>query len=83
MKTATETSTAGLNERVELSMKLTVQEKLILLEAIRSNISRQLETVETFHGTHAATSSLENVGRLTRIERTLEKLQPKRFDLFA
>ena len=82
MQTATD-STAGLNERLELSMKLTVQEKFILLEAIRSNISRQLDTAETFHGTHAATSSYDNIGRLTRIEKTLERLTPKKFDLFS
>ena len=85
----TKTATANLNAKLNFNIKLTVQEKLLLLSAIRANIKQQLDLAETFHGEHYAASSFENVGKLTRIEQALasthpkqEVTQEKKFDLF-
>jgi len=85
----TKTATANLNAKLSFNIKLTVQEKLLLLSAIRANIKQQLDLAETFHGEHYAASSFENVGKLTRIEQALasthpkqEVTQEKKFDLF-
>ena len=90
LSTETRTATAGLQEKLSFNIKLTVQEKLLLLSAIRSNIKQQLEYAETFHGEHYASTSFENVGKLTRIEQALSKTFPKqeitsdkKFDLYA
>ena len=90
ISTETRTATAGLHEKLEFNIKLTVQEKLLLLSAIRDNIKQQLEYAETFHGEHYASTSFENVGKLTRIERALSTTFPKqelssdkKFDLFS
>ena len=87
--TETRTATANLHDKLNFNIKLTVQEKLLLLSAIRTNIKQQLDMAETFHGEHYAASSFENVGKLTRIEKALEIAHPKRevtsdkkFDLF-
>ena len=89
ISTETRTATAGLNDKLNFNIKLTVQEKLLLLSAIRDNINKQLEFSETFHGEHYASSSFENVGKLTRIEKALILTHPKvelsadkKFDLF-
>ena len=90
MQTETRTATAGLNDKLNFNIKLTVQEKLLLLSAIRANISQQLESAQTFHGEHFASSYYENVGKLTRIEKYLILSNPKdevssdkKFDLFG
>ena len=77
LSTEKRTATAALNEKLDFNIKLTVQEKLLLLSAIRDNINRQLESAETFHGEHYAGSSFENVGKLTRIEKALTLTHPK------
>ena len=89
LSTETRTATAGLNDKLNFNIKLTVQEKLLLLSALRENINKQLEFAETFHGEHYAASSFENVGKLTRIEKALTLTHPKeeiksdkKFDLF-
>ena len=89
LSTETRTATANLNAKLNFNVKLTVQEKLLLLSAIRANIKQQLDMAETFHGEHYAASSFENVGKLTRIEQALAATHPKqevtsdkKFDLF-
>ena len=89
ISTETRTATADLNDKLDFNIKLTVQEKLLLLDAIRSSVAQQLESAQTFHGEHFATSYFENVGKLTRIERALILTHPKeevtsnkKFDLF-
>ena len=89
ISTETKTATANLNAKLNFNIKLTVQEKLLLLSAIRANIKQQLEYAETFHGEHYAATSFENVGKLTRIEQALTSTYPKqevtpdkKFDLF-
>ena len=89
ISTETRTATAGLNDKLNFNIKLTVKEKLLLLSAIRDNINKQLEFAETFHGEHYSTASFENVGYLTRIEKALTLTHPKveissdkKFDLF-
>ena len=89
MQTKTRTATANLQSKLNFNVKLTVQEKLLLLSAIRDNIHKQLEFAETFHGEHYASSSFENAGKLTRIEKALMLTYPKdevsadkKFDLF-
>ena len=86
----TRTATANLNAKLNFNIKLTVQEKLLLLSAIRANIKNQLDMAETFHGEHYAASSFENVGKLARIEQALASTHPKqevtsekKFDLFS
>ena len=88
--TETRTATSSLNDQLEFNIKLTIQEKLLLLSSIRANIKQQLEFAETFHGEIHASQSFENVGKLTRIEKKLEVTHPKReltpdqkFDLFG
>jgi|TARA_R100000084_G_C4568166_1_gene107882 Holliday junction resolvase len=85
----TRTATANLNAKLNFNIKLTVQEKLLLLSALRDNINKQLEFAETFHGEHYAASSFENIGKLIRIEKALTLTHPKeevtsnkKFDLF-
>ena len=89
ISTETKTATANLNAKLNFNIKLTVQEKLLLLSAIRANIKQQLEYAETFHGEHYAATCFENVGKLTRIEQALTSTYPKqevtpdkKFDLF-
>ena len=89
LSTETRTTTANLDAKLNFNIKLTVQEKLLLLSAIRANIKQQLEYAETFHGEHYAATSFENVGKLTRIEQALTSTYPKqevtpdkKFDLF-
>ena len=89
LSTETRTATANLDAKLDFNIKLTVQEKLLLLSAIRANIKNQLDMAETFHGEHYASSSFENVGKLTRIEQALTLTYPKeevttdkKFDLF-
>ena len=89
MQTVSTSSTAGLNDKLNFSIKLTVKEKLLLLSTIRDNINKQLDFGETFHGEHYSTASFENVGYLMRIERALTLTHPKdevradkKFDLF-
>ena len=89
LSTETRTATANLQDKLNFNIKLTVQEKLLLLSAIRDNINKQLEFAETFHGEHYSASSFENVGKLTRIEKALTLTHPKdeisankKFDLF-
>ena len=83
------TSTANLDVKLNFNIKLTIQEKVLLLSAIRTNIKQQLEMAETFHGEHYAATSFENVGKLARIEQALATARPKsevtsdkKFDLF-
>ena len=89
LSTETRAAAANLNAKLDFNIKLTVQEKLLLLSAIRANIKNQLDMAETFHGEHYASSSFENVGKLTRIEQALTFTYPKqevtadkKFDLF-
>ena len=65
ISTETKTATANLNAKLNFNIKLTVQEKLLLLSAIRANIKQQLEYAETFHGEHYAATSFENVGKVS------------------
>ena len=86
---STKATTTVLHEKLDFNIKLTVQEKLLLLSAIRENVARQLESAQTFHGEDFASSYYENIGKLTRIERALILSHPndeietgKKFDLF-
>ena len=65
LSTETRAAAANLNAKLDFNIKLTVQEKLLLLSAIRANIKNQLDMAETFHGEHYASSSFENVDSCT------------------
>ena len=58
-----------------------MQEKLLLLSAIRTNIKQQLDMAETFHGEHYAASSFENVSPLKDNDDELNTIWKNQYSL--